>query len=123
MRFVVTILLGFLFIAAPLSAAELVMFEQPGCAWCLRWHEEIGIAYPKTEEGRRAPLRRVDINRALPADLSAIRVERFTPVFVLVEDGREVARLRGYVGDEFFWVLLDEMIEKLDHAPTGRSPS
>jgi len=103
--------------AAP--AAELVMFEQAGCAWCIRWNKEIGPAYPNTPEGRIAPLRRVDIHEPLPDDLAGIRKERFTPTFVLVENGEEVGRMRGYTGDEFFWFLLAEMLQKLDRAKAG----
>jgi hypothetical protein len=51
---------------------------------------------------------------ALPEDLADIPIERFTPTFVLVEDGREIARLRGYPGDQFFWALVDEMLAKLE---------
>lgn len=100
--------------AAGAQAAELVMMEQAGCAWCARFNAEIAPAYPKTDEGKRAPLRRVDIHAPWPDDLAGIEPERFTPTFVLVEDGREIARLRGYPGDEFFWSLLDEMLAKLD---------
>jgi hypothetical protein len=84
--------------AIPVSAAELVMFEQAGCAWCMRWNKEIGPAYPNTPEGKIAPLRRVDIHEPLPDDLAGIRKERFTPTFVLVENGegnRSHARLYG----------------------------
>ncbi|WP_075997954.1 transcriptional regulator [Salaquimonas pukyongi] len=94
-------------------AAELLMLEQKGCAWCVRWHKEIGEIYPKTAEAKIAPLRQVDIHEPWPGDLAAIRREAFTPTFVLVEDGREIARMRGYSGDEFFWFLLDEMLAKL----------
>ncbi len=96
------------------TAAELVMMEQEGCAWCLRWHRELGETYPKTDAGKKAPLRTVDINKPLPEDLKWLRAERFTPTFVLIDDGREIGRMRGYSGDEFFWFLLDEMIAKLD---------
>jgi hypothetical protein len=99
--------------APPAGAAELIMMEQPGCAWCKRWHEEIGVAYPKTEEGRLAPIRYVDITEPWPEDLDAIARERLTPTFVLMEDGVEIARLRGYPGDNFFWPLLNEMLAKL----------
>lgn len=94
-------------------AAELVMLEQPGCAWCKRWNEEIAPAYPNTPEGRRAPLRRVDISRPWPQDLDGISPDVLTPTFILIEDGQEVARLRGYPGEHFFWPVLGEMIEKL----------
>ena len=51
---------------------------------------------------------------ARPADLAFIEVERLTPLFVLVEKGREIGRIRGYPGEDHFWGLLDALIEKLD---------
>lgn len=96
----------------PVTAVELIMFEQRGCEWCERWNQEIGHIYPKTEEGRLAPLRRVDIHDKMPEDLSWLRPEVFTPSFALVHEGREYGRIRGYPGEDFFWGLLAEMIEK-----------
>lgn len=117
MRILKTTILASLFsllmaLQSSLFAAELVMLEQQGCVWCEKWHAEIGSAYPNTEEGKRAPLRPVDINKPIPEDLAGIRIERFTPTFVLVEEGREIGRIRGYPGDEFFWFLLAELLEK-----------
>ncbi len=101
------------------QAAELVMMEQAGCAWCKRWHAEIGVAYPKTAEGRLAPLRQVDIHAPWPADLKDIQVDRYTPTFVLVENGKELGRLRGYAGDDFFWPLLAEMLANAGIQPSN----
>ncbi|WP_422377932.1 transcriptional regulator [Roseibium sp.] len=105
-------MLGLLWIL-PATAAELIMVEQPGCSWCQRWNEEIGVAYPKTEEGKAAPLRRVDITEGWPEDLEGVPRERLTPTFILVSDGKEIDRLRGYPGEHFFWPLLSAMLEKL----------
>jgi alkylhydroperoxidase family enzyme len=115
-------LLGAMFIASAQSsarAAELVMFAQAGCAWCEAFDREIAPVYGKTEEGQRAPLRRVDISHALPPDLTFIEVERLTPLFVLVDKGREIGRIRGYPGDDHFWGLLGALIKKLDTVGTG----
>ncbi|WP_264210043.1 thioredoxin family protein [Leisingera thetidis] len=90
-------------------AAELVMVEQPGCEWCARWNEEIAPIYPRTAEGRHAPLRRVDL-RALPDDLQVARRVLFTPTFLVVEHGQEQARLEGYPGEDFFWPLLADLL-------------
>jgi len=118
-RFLASILL---FLAATVVAGavaesraetELVMFEQDGCHWCAVWFEEIGPIYPKTSEGRRAPLRRVDIHAPMPEDLAGIEESRFTPTFVLMHDGREIGRIRGYPGEDFFWGLLGQLVEKL----------
>jgi hypothetical protein len=98
----------------PAQAAELIMFEQKGCVWCEKFNREVAPAYARTGEGQRAPLRRVDIGAPLPGDLAFVRRERFTPVFVLVDQGREFGRIRGYPGDTFFWGLLANMIERLD---------
>lgn len=105
-------------LGAPASAAELVMVEEAGCPWCARWNAEIGPAYPKTEEGRRAPLRRVDLH-ALPEDVAFSSPPRFTPTFVLVEEGREIGRIEGYPGDEFFWVFLARLLNSLPQGPGG----
>lgn len=104
------------FAPASLFAAELLMLEQPGCPWCARFDAEIAPVWPKTEEGRRAPLRRVDITEAWPDDLAGVPKERFTPTFILLDDGKEVGRLRGYAGDEFFWFLIGELLDKLPSA-------
>ena len=95
------------------KAAELIMFEQDYCEWCERWNEEIGVVYAKTSEGKRAPLKRVNIHAPIPNEISFVRVERFTPTFVLIEGGEEIGRIRGYPGEDFFWGLLGQLIEKL----------
>ena len=115
-------LFGVLFITlsyANARAAELVMFEQAGCAWCEAFDREIATVYEKTEEGARAPLRRVDIAAALPSDLAFITIERLTPLFVLVENGREIGRIRGYPGEEHFWGLLGALLKSLESSRTG----
>ena len=112
MRFVAIFVLALL--CAPAQAAELIVFEQKGCVWCQRFDREIAPAYAKTAEGKRAPLRRVDIAKPLPDDLSFVVRERFTPVFVLVENGSEFGRIRGYPGETFFWGLLANLLERLD---------
>ena len=120
--FSIVSLVGAMFIAlavAHVRAAELVMFEQAGCSWCEAFDRDIGLIYDKTDESARAPLRRVDITQALPADLSFIVVERLTPLFVLVDKGREIGRIRGYGGPEAFWTQLFMLMEKLDRAGTG----
>lgn len=112
-------LLGGMFIASATvsaHAAELVMFEQAGCVWCAAFDREIAPIYGKTDEGRRAPLRRVDMDRPLPPDLAFIQAERLTPLFVLVDKGREIGRIRGYPGDDHFWGLLGALVKKLDSA-------
>jgi hypothetical protein len=92
-------------------AAELVMFQQSGCAWCAVWLRDVGPIYPKSPEGRFAPLRQVDI-RHPPAELTLEAPVTTTPTFVLVDDGREIGRITGYPGQSFFWELLSELLSR-----------
>lgn len=89
----------------------LLMAEEDGCYWCARWNKEIADIYPKTVEGQAAPLRRYDLNRDQPGVQLSSKVV-FTPTFVLVKDGAEIDRIEGYPGEDFFWPLLAEMLDK-----------
>ena len=97
--------------AAP--AAELVMFEAAGCAYCRLWNDEIGRIYPRSDLGATAPLRRVDIDAPRPSDLETIGGVVFTPTFVLIDNGAEVGRITGYIGEFQFWGLLQRMMSDL----------
>jgi hypothetical protein len=88
----------------------LVMVEENGCIWCARWNDEISHIYPKTEEGKAAPLRRMDIHAVRPDDLNFVRALAFTPTFVLMVDGQEASRIEGYPGEDFFWGMLGQML-------------
>jgi hypothetical protein len=105
--------------ALPARAAELVLFENAYCPWCAAFHHDIGAIYPKTDEGKRAPLRRVDTDKPIPPDLAFIERERLTPLFVLIDQGREIGRIRGYPGEDHFWGLLGMLLKKLDGEQSG----
>jgi len=98
-------------------AAELLMFESATCEWCQKWDEDVGVVYAKTAEGRAAPLRRIDIYAARPADLRSVRGIVYTPTFVLWDRGREIGRVVGYPGEDNFWGLLGVIVAKLGAKP------
>lgn len=101
-----------LLLSGPSRAGELVMFERSGCPWCQRFDAEISPIYDRTDEGRQAPLRRVDMRAGVPGDVALAAPVRFAPTFVLVEEGREVGRITGYMSDDAFWGMLGSLIHK-----------
>ncbi len=112
--------LALLVFASPaFSANELIMFNSPYCEWCALWEEEVGVTYGKTDEGRSAPIRRVDIDDERPSDLKKLKPVMFTPTFVLINNGQEIGRITGYPGEAFFWGLLDELIGKMEASVHG----
>ncbi|MEM6480950.1 MAG: hypothetical protein AAF681_03820 [Pseudomonadota bacterium] len=101
-----------LWLPLPVSAETLLlMAEEQGCYWCGQWDEEISHIYPKTAEGKKAPLQRYDLHRETPDVVLKKRVH-YTPTFILVEDGEEVGRIEGYPGEDFFWWHLTLLFER-----------
>lgn len=103
--------------ASGVSAAELVMVERAGCVWCERWQRDIGPAYMKSDEGQRAPLRRVSLDDGQPK-LRLKEPVRFTPTFILIEHDREIGRITGYLDNAMFWGLLGVLLGKVDQPAT-----
>jgi thioredoxin-related protein len=101
-------------------ASELVMFQQGGCVWCARWDREVGLVYDKTAEAKLLPLRRVDISQQTAAGVTLAARVIYTPTFVVVEGGREIGRITGFINDEAFWGLLDALAAKLERPPEPR---
>ena len=102
--------------AAPHSATSvrLIMIEEPGCHFCRKWDTEIAPGYRKSAEGRFAPLKRL---RRGASEISGLAPIVYTPTFIVVQNGVEIARLRGYPGEDFFWPLLAEMLARLKANP------
>ena len=89
---------------------KLMMVTQPGCAWCARWKKEIGPAWPKTAEAARAPMFEQDLHADLPEGVTLARPPVYTPTFILLADGKEVDRVEGYAGRDFFWTMIDDLL-------------
>lgn len=100
------------------GGVRLVMVETASCIYCIRWHREVGPAYPLSEQGLRAPLVRRDLG---DPGLSPMRKVVYTPTFILVRDGVEIDRLTGYPGPDYFWTEVDAMLARLE--PVAEQPA
>ena len=94
------------------SASELIMFDADYCTWCRKWDEEIGVIYGLTPESCQAPIRKVEISDQIPDSISINKSVRYTPTFVLIHNQSEVGRIVGYQGEDFFWPMLNDLIEQ-----------
>jgi hypothetical protein len=102
----------FTLIASPMpaTAAELVMVDARACTYCQKFAREMDDVYAASPAGLNAPIRRVSPFKRWPADLSAVRPAPYTPVFILVDGGREVGRFAGYKSPEWFWSKLNPLL-------------
>jgi thioredoxin-related protein len=110
------------FIAGTVAqASELVMFEQGGCVYCARWNRDVAPVYDKTTEAKVLPLRRIDIGQQSQAGVTLASPVLYTPTFVVVDNGKEIGRITGYISDDSFWGLLDSLAAKLETPPQPKS--
>ena len=117
-------ILALIFLFSPLTVmageVKLLMFEEEGCIWCAKWNSEISEIYPKTQEGRTAPLIRLDVHDAIPDTLALKSRPFYTPTFVVVDNGVEIGRIEGYPGEDFFWGLLNRILKPLPEFKTAK---
>jgi thioredoxin-related protein len=113
------LLIAALHMPASARAAELLMFERDGCVWCQRWDHDVGPIYGKTDEAKRLPLRRINIDTPTNQNVELTAPVRYTPTFVVSDHGREIGRITGYMGDDAFWGLLGTLLAKLQPPNSG----
>ncbi len=90
--------------AAPALADKLVMFDSKHCPTCIKFKREMAGKYWKSDLGKQLPLSIVNSNsnRAMARYEGQVDPISFTPTFVLISDGEEVARFIGYNGRKHF---------------------
>lgn len=92
------------------SQVRLIMVMETGCRFCMAWERDIGAGYASTPEGRFAPLVRVKKDAS---EIAGLQPVIYTPTFIVMQDGREVGRVTGYPGKDYFWPELDEILSPL----------
>lgn len=103
----------------PNQAAELLYFYDPDCGACQDFGRKVGTIYPKTEEAELAPMRKINIAALDQATIRQRAQAQLqgdipgTPVFVLVDKGREIDRFSGFSSDELFWMSLQRLLNQL----------
>jgi hypothetical protein len=97
----------------------LVMVDDRGCVYCVKWDRDVSASYQASEEGRFAPLER---RRKGHPDLTGLPGLAYTPTFVLIADGQEVGRIVGYGGEDHFWGELDRLMRRAGFRPGETVP-
>lgn len=88
----------------------LLMIDSPHCPWCEAFDDEIGMIYSQTEEGRLFPLKKIDFYAQIPAIYDIAHQPTLTPTFIVIDDFKEIGRIKGYPGEELFWWRLSEFV-------------
>jgi len=105
------LLLGIVLMLAALphsaiAGTRLVMVTSDHCPFCQAWERDVGVVYDKSPYAPSLPLTRVDIGAEMPAGVALQAPVIGTPTFLIIRDGREIDRQRGYDDAEMFWWWL-----------------
>jgi thiol-disulfide isomerase/thioredoxin len=93
---------------------RLIVFTTEYCPYCKAFMQEVGEVYDKTRIGGLFPMTEVD-NHAPPLEFEDLSWQiRYYPTAVVIDQsGRELARFRGYRGEEFFWGEMESLLKKM----------
>ena len=102
-----------LLLSARAEAAILIFIESKNCQWCTAWEQQVGNIYSKTEIGKLAPLRRININEQWPKELVFVKKAIYTPTFILLDGKKEIGRIFGFTSQYQFWGQLERLISQI----------
>ena len=92
--------------------ARLIMVTSEHCPYCQAWERDVGAVFNKSSYAAKLPLTRVEIGRKMPKNISLKKPIIGTPTFLIIRNGQEIDRQRGYVDEEiFYWWLSENMAE------------
>jgi thioredoxin-related protein len=100
--------------ALPDSRFEILVVEIDNCIYCGLFRRDVAPTYKLSMRAKSVPMRFVDINApdvdrlALNAPIDSV------PTVLVVEGGREVGRIAGYVGPEIFFHSLSRLLPDSD---------
>lgn len=98
--------------AAPPKGANLslVVMEAPGCDYCEIFRRDVLPAYEASERAKDMPVRFVDINDAAADALGLEGPVDVVPTFVVLKDNKEIGRIPGYTGPEYFFHHINYLL-------------
>ena len=91
-----------------IASTRLVMMTSDHCPFCQAWEQDIGVLYDKSPYAPSLPLTRVDIGSAMPEGVTLQSPVLGTPTFLIIQNGQEIDRRRGYDDAEMFWWWLSD---------------
>ncbi len=94
------------------AAARLIMVTSEHCPYCQAWERDVGAVYDKSSYAAKLPLSRVGIGSKMPQNVAIKKPIVGTPTFLIILNGEEIDRQRGYVDAEMFFWWLSEYIVK-----------
>ena len=104
-----------MFVALPhigIAGTSLIMVTSEYCPFCKAWEHDVGVVYNKSSYAQILPLTRVNMGSPIPEGVVLQKPVVGTPTFLIIRDGQEIDRQRGYQDEEIFYWWLSEHTAK-----------
>ena len=92
--------------------ARLIMVTSEHCPYCQAWERDVGAVFNKSPYSAKLPLTRVEIGSKMPDNIVLKKPIIGTPTFLIIRNGQEIDRQRGYQDEEIFYWWLSEHMAK-----------
>jgi len=89
---------------------ELVVIEAPGCIYCTLFRRDVLPSYAASPRSKDLPIRFVDINDEAASAISIDYPVDIVPTFLVLKNNKEVGRIPGYTGPEFFFHTINYLL-------------
>ena len=81
---------------------RLIMVTSEHCPYCRAWERDVGAVFNKSPYAAKLPLTRVEIGSKMPNNVVIKKPIIGTPTFLIIRNGQEIDRHRGYQDEEIF---------------------
>ncbi len=92
------------------TGLEIIVIEVDGCLYCDVIRRDVLPAYQISGRSKLAPMRFIDINAPDVDRLSLKSPINTVPTVLILENGRELERIPGYVGREVFFNVVNRFL-------------
>lgn len=88
---------------------ELVVLEVDGCIYCNVFRQRHLANYKASRQGKKIPIRFVNINDPAVGNLGLSQPVGIVPTFVVLQNNQEIGRIPGLVGHHDFYRAIDHI--------------
>ena len=100
-------------IPAAIPQMELVVLEVDGCIYCNVFRKRHLANYKASRQGKKIPIRFVNINDPAIGHLGLTQPVGIVPTFVVLQNNEEIGRIPGLVGHREFYAAIDHITKGL----------
>ncbi|MEQ8824989.1 MAG: thioredoxin family protein [Filomicrobium sp.] len=99
---------------SPTPQMELVVLEVEGCVYCGVFRRRHLENYKASRQGKKIPIRFVDINDPALGNIGLTQPVGIVPTFIVLKNNEEIGRIPGLVSHHDFYRAIEHITKGVD---------